>query len=90
MNKRENKSLVNVYKNYLAIGATILLVTWAVALLTISVLPGPYTFDLFGIVAERSNDSSSVTVNPLAIVTGLIIIPVLLTLFEVVVRKNRS
>lgn len=86
MNYATLKLIIAEYKKYLPYGALVLLTVWLVALITITFLPGPYRLDFFGVVAERTKNTSSASVESIAIVLALVIIPLSMAL----VRRHKK
>ncbi|PLS81488.1 hypothetical protein CYG49_01910 [Candidatus Saccharibacteria bacterium] len=75
-------SFIQKYVTYMTYGVSALLITWILALLTTTFLPGPYHLDFFGVVAERTADRSSVTVGWAAFVTAFIFLPLVMMLVD--------
>jgi hypothetical protein len=80
-------SIISQYKKYVTYGAASLLASWLMALLTTAILPGPYHFDFFGVVAEKTAASSTVTVGWVAFVSAFLFLP--LIMMAVDYFKNR-
>lgn len=78
-------------KRYVYYGATSLMIAVIVALATTALFPGPYHFDFFGVVADRTQQSvsgSSVSVSWVAVLTALVIVPVLAALYDELAKKK--
>jgi hypothetical protein len=82
MNNSSLKLIVTKYKKYLPYGAAVLLVVWFIALLTVAFLPGPYRLDFFGVVAERTKNGGSASIESTAIIAALIILPLVMAIVE--------
>jgi hypothetical protein len=82
MNNSTLKLIIAEYKKYLPYGAIALLMVWFTAFLTVAFLPGPYRLDFFGVVAERTENGSSASIESTAIIAALIIFPLVMAIVE--------
>lgn len=82
MNNLTLKLIITEYKKYLPYGAAVLLIVWFIAFLTVTFLPGPYRLDFFGVVAERTENSSAASIGSTAVIAALIIFPLVMAIVE--------
>ncbi|HSH55498.1 MAG TPA: hypothetical protein VK983_01570 [Candidatus Limnocylindrales bacterium] len=78
MKTKQYSSPLHQYAAYFQYGAMGLLTTWILALLTTLLLPGPYYFNFFGVVAERTADKSSVFIGWEAFFTAFVFLPLIM------------
>ncbi|HSH55494.1 MAG TPA: hypothetical protein VK983_01550 [Candidatus Limnocylindrales bacterium] len=78
MKTKKYNSLFQQYGIYFQYGATALLTTWILALLTTVLLPGPYYFNFFGVIAERIMDKSTVLIGWEAFFTAFVFLPIVM------------
>ena len=70
------------YKAYIGYGAVGLLQVYIVALLAVTFLPEPFHLDFFGVVAEKTSKTASVSIGWSALLIALVIFPLCATLVE--------
>lgn len=76
------KLIYDEYRKYLPYGAAVLLIVWLIAFATVVFLPGPYRLDFFGVVAERTESANSASIGSVAIVTSLVVLPLIMAIVE--------
>ncbi len=82
MKTKKYNSLFRQYGTYFQYGATALLTTWILALLTTVLLPGPYYFNFFGVIAERTIDKSAVQIGWEAFFTAFVFLPLVMAVVD--------
>lgn len=82
MKTTKSVSLAQQYKSYATYGAAALLSAWLIALLTTTVLPGPYYLDFFGVVAERTANTTSVTVSWISFLSAFVFLPAVMMIVD--------
>lgn len=90
MKLNKNINLLRQYSGYFQYGAVALLTTWLLALLTATFSTGPYYFDFFGVVSERSTQESTVTIGWEAFLTAFIFLPIVIALVDFLNKKKRK